>query len=86
MQHDAQAEAHDVGAVLSELGIDVASPGQLIEVWNKIDLLGEERPPPLSPASYLGPEIALMLDNMLLGFEAGQLALAQGVFERKAPA
>jgi ubiquinone/menaquinone biosynthesis C-methylase UbiE len=44
----------------------------------------KERPPPLSPASYLGPEIALMLDNMLLGLEAGQLALVQGVFERKA--
>jgi SAM-dependent methyltransferase len=45
----------------------------------------EERPPPLSPASYLGPEIAPMLDNMLRGLEAGQLALAQGVFERRAP-
>ena len=43
---DTEAQAHDVAAVLAELGIDIASPGTVIEVWNKIDLLPpSERPP-----------------------------------------
>ena len=43
---DSEAQAHDVAAVLDELDIDIASPGRVIEVWNKIDLLPpSERPP-----------------------------------------
>jgi len=43
---DSEAQANDVAAVLSELEIDIASPGKVIEVWNKIDLLPQsERPP-----------------------------------------
>ena len=38
---DSEAEARDVAAVLDELGIDLATPGRTIEVWNKIDLLPE---------------------------------------------
>lgn len=38
---DSEAEARDVAAVLEELGIDIATPGRTIEVWNKIDLLPE---------------------------------------------
>jgi GTP-binding protein HflX len=47
---DSEAQARDVEAVLVELGIDVAEPGRIIEVWNKIDLLPEDaRPPPIVP-------------------------------------
>ena len=36
--------------MLDELGIDIASPGRVIEVWNKIDLLPpSERPPRIVP-------------------------------------
>jgi GTP-binding protein HflX len=36
---DSEAQAADVAAVLSELGIDAHAPGRIVEVWNKIDLL-----------------------------------------------
>lgn len=42
---DSKAQARDVAAVLRELGIDLAAPGQTIEVWNKIDLLPERHRP-----------------------------------------
>lgn len=44
-QSESDAEADDVTAVLTDLGIDVDSPGRIIEVWNKIDILPEERQP-----------------------------------------
>ena len=37
---DTEAQAADVAAILTDLGVDEATP--LIEVWNKIDLLPEE--------------------------------------------
>ncbi len=37
------AEAHDVEAVLSEIGVDPSDRHRLIEVWNKVDLLDEDR-------------------------------------------
>ena len=41
---DTEAQAADVLDVLTDLGIDVASGGRLIEVWNKVDRLdGEAR-------------------------------------------
>ena len=41
-----EAQASDVAGVLTELEIDVNDPAQVIEVWNKIDLIPEaERPP-----------------------------------------
>ena len=47
---DTEAQARDVASVLDELGIDIASPGRVIEVWNKIDLLpASERPPRIMP-------------------------------------
>ncbi len=47
---DTEAQAHDVAAVLADLDIDIESPGRVIEVWNKIDLLPPgERPPRIVP-------------------------------------
>ena len=34
---DAEAQSHDVDAVLRQLGIDAEAGGRIIEVWNKID-------------------------------------------------
>jgi GTP-binding protein HflX len=34
---DAEAQEHDVDAVLRQLGIDPNSGGRILEVWNKID-------------------------------------------------
>jgi GTP-binding protein HflX len=43
---DSEAQARDVAAVLSELGIEMNEAGRFIEVWNKIDLIPPDRPPP----------------------------------------
>ncbi len=41
---DTEAQAEDVNRVLAELGIDELRRGQVVEVWNKLDLLpAEER-------------------------------------------
>ena len=43
MSHeDKDAQSHDVEEVLRQLGIEAEHGGHLIEVWNKIDRLGEE--------------------------------------------
>ena len=39
---DAEAQAKDVAAILSELGVDAGDLGRLVEVWNKIDLIDRE--------------------------------------------
>ena len=39
---DTEAQSQDVTRVLNELGIDEARRSQIIEVWNKLDLLGPE--------------------------------------------
>jgi GTP-binding protein HflX len=47
---DTDAQSKDVAAVLAELDIDIASPGRVIEIWNKIDLIPpDERPPRIVP-------------------------------------
>jgi GTP-binding protein HflX len=47
---DSEAQSRDVAAVLAELDIDIESPGRVIEVWNKIDLIApDERPPRIIP-------------------------------------
>ncbi len=38
---DAEAQQHDVDDVLRQLGIDAGEGARVLEVWNKIDLLGE---------------------------------------------
>ncbi|MCL2384477.1 MAG: GTPase HflX [Alphaproteobacteria bacterium] len=40
---DAEAQQEDVGAVLGALGVDPANDPRYMEVWNKCDLLDEER-------------------------------------------
>lgn len=39
---DSEAQAEDVNHVLDELGVDEVRRGQIIEVWNKLDLLSPE--------------------------------------------
>ena len=40
---DSQAQSADVLAILHELGVDAEDRERVIEVWNKADLLGEDR-------------------------------------------
>lgn len=40
---DAEAQQADVVAILADLGVDPADDGRLIEVWNKADLLDQDR-------------------------------------------
>jgi GTPase len=40
---DTAAQAHDVGEVLRQLDVDPNDSRRLIEVWNKVDLLDEDR-------------------------------------------
>ncbi|PPD45389.1 MAG: GTPase HflX [Methylocystis sp.] len=40
---DSEAQAHDVEAILEELGLKGEAEGRIIEVWNKIDALDPER-------------------------------------------
>ena len=52
---DSDAQAADVASVLAELDVDVTAPAKVIEVWNKIDLLPQERRPPrMTPARANG--------------------------------
>jgi GTP-binding protein HflX len=46
---DTEAQANDVAGVLAELGIDIATPGRVLEIWNKIDLLPSDRRPTPPP-------------------------------------
>ena len=56
---DTEAQARDVTAVLSELGVDAKAPGRVVEVWNKIDRLPEgQRPPRLIAARVNGDSTA----------------------------
>jgi GTP-binding protein HflX len=57
---DTEAQAKDVAEVLAELDIDVNSPGRVIEVWNKVDLLPDgQRPARITPAGE-GPAVAVI--------------------------
>ncbi len=40
---DTAAQAEDVEHILTDLGVDTADPDHVVEVWNKIDLLGPGR-------------------------------------------
>jgi GTP-binding protein HflX len=40
---DTEAQAEDVDAVLRQLGIEPEDTGRIVEVWNKTDLLDDER-------------------------------------------
>jgi GTP-binding protein HflX len=56
---DTEAQARDVAAVLSELGVDAKAPGKVVEVWNKIDRLPEgQRPSRIISARVNGDSAA----------------------------
>lgn len=40
---DTEAQSSDVADVLASLGVDANDKGRLVEVWNKVDLLDDER-------------------------------------------
>ncbi len=40
---DTQAQSHDVHAILADLGVTADDHARMVEVWNKIDLLDEDR-------------------------------------------
>jgi len=67
---DSDAQAQDVAAVLGELGIDLNSPGRIIEVWNKIDLLPETS----RPSRNGGPQaVQIVPISALTGEGLGEL-------------
>jgi GTP-binding protein HflX len=53
---DSEAQSHDVAEVLRQLGIEPEQGGRLIEVWNKIDRLGEAERLRLSNLAERQPE------------------------------
>ncbi len=53
---DTEAQAADVAAVLSSLGVDIEDRRHFIEVWNKIDLLGADERESLKGAAQRHPE------------------------------
>jgi GTPase len=57
---EAEAQAGDVDKVLDELGIDEKRRAQIIEVWNKADLLPPERRAALAQASERRPGTVLV--------------------------
>lgn len=52
---DAEAQQHDVGNVLRQLGVDAAS-GRIVEVWNKIDRFEPEQRDELKNIAARRPE------------------------------
>jgi GTPase len=84
---EAEAQAGDVDKVLDELGIDEKRRAQIIEVWNKADLLPPERRAALAQASERRPGTVLVsavagegLDR-LLGLIEDRLAIDADVAE-----
>jgi GTPase len=76
---DAEAQQHDVEAVLSQLGIDPEASDNLIEVWNKIDRLDAAaqenlrniaaRRPPERPCLLVSAETGEGVDALLQTIE-----------------
>jgi GTP-binding protein HflX len=76
---DAEAQQHDVEAVLGQLGIDAESSDNLIEVWNKIDRLDAAaqenlrniaaRRPPERPCLLVSAETGEGLEALLQTIE-----------------
>jgi len=72
---DAEAQQHDVEAVLGQLGIDPEASDNLIEVWNKIDRLDEvarenlvnvaARRPPERPCLLVSAETGYGIETLL---------------------
>jgi GTP-binding protein HflX len=83
---DTEAEARDVAAVLTELGIDLGSSDRIIEVWNKVDLLPEQSRPTRTSDGE-GPRVVAIsaltgegLEELLAVIET-RLSLHRLVFE-----
>ena len=82
---DAQAQQHDVDAVLRQLGIDPDAGGRILEVWNKIDRFNPAerenlrniaaRRPPEHPCFLVSAATGEGIDALLAAIEA-RLALA----------
>jgi len=82
---DAQAQQHDVDAVLRQLGIDPDAGGRILEVWNKIDRFNPAerenlrniaaRRPPEHPCLLVSATTGEGIDALLAAIEA-RLALA----------
>jgi GTP-binding protein HflX len=83
---DSEAQAQDVAAVLGELGIDLETPGRIIEVWNKIDLLPEGSRPSRNGGSQSAQIVPISavtgegLDELLQAIES-QVASVSRVFQ-----
>lgn len=88
-QPDSDAEKHDVETVLRQLDIDPADESRLIEIWNKIDKLDEDRREQLvnmasrqsgnQRAYPLSAETGEGIDALLAAIES-RLAAAKTVF------
>lgn len=57
---DSSAQANDVAAILGDLGVDAADKTRVLEVWNKIDNLGDEQRHAQLEATY-GPEAPIAI-------------------------
>ena len=85
---DSEAQAGDVESVLAELGLDELRRRNVIEVWNKIDLVGEEeRRQALASLSRRRENVVLTSSvtgeglDVLLDLIEQRLAAASVVFE-----
>jgi GTP-binding protein HflX len=58
--HETEAQSHDVSLVLEELGIDEQRRGQIIEVWNKSDLLTPQELVNHQAQALRRPDVALV--------------------------
>ncbi len=70
---NAGAQAEDVGAVLSELGIQIDDPERVVEVWNKIDLLSRQVQSPARKAANGGTASAPLAISAATGQGIGAL-------------
>jgi GTPase len=76
---DAEAQQHDVDAVLRQLGIDPEAGGRILEIWNKIDRFPAEeraelariaaRRPPERPCFLVSATTGEGVDALLLAIE-----------------
>ena len=78
---DADAQGEDVVAVLKDLGVDPETDPRLIEVWNKVDALGEEARAQLTgAAARREPNARPVLVSALTG--EGEAVLLTAIEER----
>jgi len=71
---DNQAQAQDVAMILDRLGLDSAASPRIMEVWNKIDLIEEEKPALMAQATQ--STVPTYLVSATKGEGLGELAAA----------